>query len=82
MTTKTKTEELPGIFQEQIIGAVSYMRRVLSDYTECVKDKEIATAACSDWPSTVDRLVSLAKLLGELEKVAEQYNLDIPKYAC
>jgi hypothetical protein len=69
-------ETLPGVYQEQIRGAVCWYRRIVAEYTDDVKNKQVAHV-CETWGDTVTRLVSLAKTLGELEKLASVYEIDL-----
>lgn len=62
--------EVPGIVKQQLRGSLAYQNRLVTDYTQCVKDKAIANATCATWDETVDSLVRKARILGALEASA------------
>jgi hypothetical protein len=66
-------EEVPGIVRDQVAGALRFQRALCRDYTECVKDKEIADRACKTWEETVERLVRIVFLYGHIVGSASEY---------
>ena len=62
---------MPGIVRESFEGQYDMWKRLVQDYGQCVKEKEIATASCKTWEETVDHLIQDCIEFGRTEALLD-----------